>query len=235
MAQLALAATLIAMRSLRYRARTCTHAAGRILIHIINSISSSLFDRWSECAESFLLFESLRTLWLVLILSIILLNTWHLFNFFITLIWVSALGILCWRIIILFLTEIEFYLVQIKIDQFNLLNQTMHQSTTFLCNVFPKFNHFSQTLSQSNKFGEGSSPGHLYVIALGIERFKWAIDVEIDNPRLELRSHLALFRLVCIVAFNIVTIRVVSISFSFFLCIILVQIENFLQSATSCI
>ena len=47
----------------------------------------------------------------------------------------------------LLFAEIELNLVQVEIDEFNLLNEAMHKTATFLSNVLPKFDHFPETLT----------------------------------------------------------------------------------------
>lgn len=67
----------------------------------------------------------------------------------------------------LLLAEVELNLVQIEIYKFHLLNKRVHQTTALLGRLLPKLDHFAKALAQGDKFGEGGSPSHLDVIALG--------------------------------------------------------------------
>lgn len=92
-------------------------------------------------------------------------------------------------ILLLLLAKVELDLVKVEIYELHLLDHAVQKPSALLRYIFPELNHFSQTLSESNQFGEGGCASHLDVKALGVEWLKAAIDIQIENPVLELRTH----------------------------------------------
>ena len=54
------------------------------------------------------------------------------------------------HLFVLLLAEIELNLVQVEVNQFDLLDQTVHQAAALLDGLLPKLDHLSQSLAQGN-------------------------------------------------------------------------------------